>query len=67
IGMGMLWLIPLKRKWIIHAGQACIFAGFAFVGSEILLSMLLCVFSAASGVLSLQLPSAWHTKRKRKK
>ncbi|MDM5301946.1 hypothetical protein QUF44_10125 [Bacillus subtilis] len=67
IGWGILWLIPLKKKWIIHAVQAFIYAGFVFLGSEILLSILLSVFSAASGVLNLQLPSARHTKRKRKK
>ncbi|MFH0345842.1 hypothetical protein ACHADS_04625 [Bacillus vallismortis] len=67
IGWGVLWLIPLKKKWIIHAVQAFIYAGFVFLGSEILLSILLSVFSAASGVFNLQLPSARHTKRKRKK
>ncbi|MCY7826606.1 hypothetical protein P8879_04180 [Bacillus spizizenii] len=67
IGLGILWLIPLKRKWIIHVVQACLFAGFAILGSEIVLWIPLSVFSAASGILSLQLPSARHTKRKRKK
>ncbi|MCY7890631.1 hypothetical protein MOB38_16490, partial [Bacillus spizizenii] len=41
--------------------------GFAILGSEIVLWIPLSVFSAASGILSLQLPSARHTKRKRKK
>ncbi|MFB4366285.1 hypothetical protein [Bacillus sp. LR_6] len=67
IGLAILWLIPLKRKWIIHGVQACIFAGFACLGSEIFMWVLLSVFSAASGALSLQLPSAKRTKRKRKK
>ncbi|MCY8721027.1 hypothetical protein [Bacillus sp. S10C12M] len=67
IGWGILWLIPFKGKWFIHAVQACIFAGLAFLGSEAFLLILLSVFSAVSGVLSLQLPSARHTKRKRKK
>lgn len=67
IGLGILWLIPLKRKWIIHVVRACLFAGFAILGSEIVLWIPLSVFSAASGILSLQLPSARHTKRKRKK
>lgn len=67
IGLAILWLLPLKRKWIIHGVQACIFAGFACLGSEIFMWVLLSVFSAASGALSLQLPSARRTKRKRKK
>lgn len=67
IGLAILWLIPLKRKWIIHGVQACIFALFACLGSETLIWVLLSVCSAASGALSLQLPSAMRTNRKRKK
>lgn len=66
IGLGILWLIPLK-KMDHSCCRACLFAGFAILGSEIVLWIPLSVFSAASGILSLQLPSARHTKRKRKK
>lgn len=31
IGLGILWLSPLKRKWTLHAVQTCIFAVFAFL------------------------------------
>lgn len=66
IGLGILWLSPLKRKWTLHAVQTCIFAVFAFLDAGIY-SLLLSVITAASGLISLRLPSARHTKRKRKK
>lgn len=66
IGLAILWLIPLKRKWIIHGVQACIFAGFACLGSEIFMWVLLSVFSAASGALSLQAPQCQAHKTKEK-
>ncbi|WP_413287313.1 hypothetical protein [Bacillus mojavensis] len=65
IVLGILWLSPLKRKWILHAVQACIFAVYAFLDAGIC-SLLLSVVTVASGLISLRLPSARHTERKKK-
>ncbi|MBT2575144.1 hypothetical protein J7E26_14495 [Bacillus sp. ISL-51] len=66
-GLGILWMVPFGRKWLLHAGQVCIFSVSAFLPSGILLSVLLGAITAAGIILSLKLPSARHTKRKRKK
>ncbi|MEC2307986.1 hypothetical protein [Bacillus atrophaeus] len=68
-GIGVLFLLPLRR--ILYSVQMLILALLCFYRSGELFSSFCYIFffalSSAGYACSLQLPSAFHTKRKRKK
>ncbi|MGM0859838.1 MAG: hypothetical protein ACQEWH_03755 [Bacillota bacterium] len=70
-GIGVLFLFPLRRKRILYSVQMLILALLCFYRSGELFSFFCYIFffalSSAGYACSLQLPSAFHTKRKRKK
>ncbi|MCX2820077.1 hypothetical protein OQ469_00205 [Bacillus sp. H1F1] len=64
-GLGVLWLLPMRRKWLIHTGQSVFFCVTALLYSGGGFVISLGVLTIAGMILKLKLPSAWHTKRKR--
>ncbi|MCY9203004.1 hypothetical protein [Bacillus atrophaeus] len=70
-GIGVLFLLPLRRKSILYSVQMLILALLCFYQSGELFSFFCYIFffalSSAGYACSLQLPSALNTKRKRKK
>ncbi|AFZ90885.1 hypothetical protein P9G40_15625 [Bacillus velezensis] len=64
-GLGVLWLLPMRRKWLIHTGQSVFFCVTALLYSGGGFVISLGVLTIAAMILKPKLPSAWHTKRKR--
>ncbi|QBG56292.1 membrane protein [Bacillus amyloliquefaciens] len=65
-GIGVLWLLPMRRKRLIHAGQSVFFCVSAMLYSGGGFAIPLGMLTIAGLILELKLPSAGHTKRKRK-
>ncbi|MES5395435.1 hypothetical protein ABU952_04790 [Bacillus amyloliquefaciens] len=66
-GLGVLWLFPMRRKRLIHAGQSVFFCVTAMLYSGGGFAIPLGMLTIAGLFLELKLPSAGHTKRKREK
>lgn len=66
-GLGILWLLPMRRKRLIHAGQSAFFCITAMQYSGGGFAIPLGLLTVAGMILTFLLPSAAHTKRKREK